>query len=262
MTKCKCEHWQWCQQYCDDQGNRLPTTPTKDQRIADLERGSHAAAVLATRLQEEKEILQAKLAAYERTDGQPSELEMHRADYRDVKNAGFESPGELLDAYEKLQAKLNAISGVAVEPVAHWVRYKNYMGEYVWGTRLPPPDTRIIESEGLVPATQLQAALARVAELECAAKIARTYQIRSRLKLATDALEYIRDDYAERFDLTNPSTNPGIKLAIEQTDEVLAAIKGGILCGAVLTAPIQNRSLAVRCVCRGVCDWYVDVVAL
>lgn len=33
---------------------------------------------------------------------QPTELEMHRADYQAVKAAGFESPGELLAAYEKL----------------------------------------------------------------------------------------------------------------------------------------------------------------
>ena len=31
-----------------------------------------------------------------------SELEMHRADYQAVKTAGFESPGELLAAYERL----------------------------------------------------------------------------------------------------------------------------------------------------------------
>ncbi len=54
------------------------------------------------------EELQAKLVKYERTDGQPSELEMHRADYQACKAAGFESPGELLDAYEKQTAKLAA----------------------------------------------------------------------------------------------------------------------------------------------------------
>ena len=35
----------------------------------------------------------------------PSELEMHRADYQAVKAAGFESPGELLAAYERLVAE-------------------------------------------------------------------------------------------------------------------------------------------------------------
>ena len=34
--------------------------------------------------------------------GWPTELEMHRADYQAVKTAGFESPGELLAAYERL----------------------------------------------------------------------------------------------------------------------------------------------------------------
>ena len=33
---------------------------------------------------------------------QPTELEMHRADYQSVKAAGFESPGELLAAYKRL----------------------------------------------------------------------------------------------------------------------------------------------------------------
>jgi hypothetical protein len=52
--------------------------------------------------------LQAKLVSYECTDGQPTELELHRADYQSIKSAGFESPGELLDAYLNLQAKLDA----------------------------------------------------------------------------------------------------------------------------------------------------------
>lgn len=38
------------------------------------------------------------------------ELEMHRADYNAIKAAGFESPGELLDAYNKL-------SGMEIVPV-------------------------------------------------------------------------------------------------------------------------------------------------
>lgn len=36
---------------------------------------------------------------------QPTELEMHRADYQDCKAAGFESPGELLSAYKTLLAR-------------------------------------------------------------------------------------------------------------------------------------------------------------
>lgn len=37
---------------------------------------------------------------------QPSELEMHRADYKAIKDAGFESPGELLSAYQTLEKRL------------------------------------------------------------------------------------------------------------------------------------------------------------
>lgn len=33
---------------------------------------------------------------------EPSELEMHRADYKAIKAAGFDSPGELLAAYNTL----------------------------------------------------------------------------------------------------------------------------------------------------------------
>ena len=33
-----------------------------------------------------------------------SELEMHRADYKAIRDAGFQDPGELLDAYKKLSA--------------------------------------------------------------------------------------------------------------------------------------------------------------
>lgn len=36
---------------------------------------------------------------------EPSELEMHRADYKACKKAGFESPGELLSAYKTLLAR-------------------------------------------------------------------------------------------------------------------------------------------------------------
>lgn len=39
-------------------------------------------------------------------DGNPTELEMHRADYNAIKAAGFESPGELLAAYKVLDDKI------------------------------------------------------------------------------------------------------------------------------------------------------------
>lgn len=42
---------------------------------------------------------------------QPTELEMHRADYQAVKAAGFESPGELLVAYKRLAGTKAGPSG-------------------------------------------------------------------------------------------------------------------------------------------------------
>jgi hypothetical protein len=44
-------------------------------------------------------------------NGQPTELEMHRADYQDCKAAGFESPGELLAAHKLLSGKFEALIG-------------------------------------------------------------------------------------------------------------------------------------------------------
>jgi hypothetical protein len=46
--------------------------------------------------------LEKKLAG----DEQPSELELHRADYQACKDAGWESPGELLSAYKTLEKQL------------------------------------------------------------------------------------------------------------------------------------------------------------
>jgi hypothetical protein len=40
------------------------------------------------------------------SSAQPSELEMHRADYEAVKAAGFTCPGELLSAYSTLSASM------------------------------------------------------------------------------------------------------------------------------------------------------------
>ena len=40
------------------------------------------------------------------------------------------------------------------------------------------------------------------------------------------ALEEITLDYADRFDLDDPSTNPGIKAVIEQARAALAAARG------------------------------------
>lgn len=57
----------------------------------------------------------------------------------------------------------------------------------------------------------------------------RTKQGRAVLKLVKaaplllDALREITDDYADRFDLDDPSTNPGIQSAIEQARAAIAA---------------------------------------
>lgn len=40
---------------------------------------------------------------------QPTELEMHRADYQAVKAAGFQDPGELLAAYRALDSKMESV---------------------------------------------------------------------------------------------------------------------------------------------------------
>lgn len=45
---------------------------------------------------------------------QPTELEMHRADYQACKAAGFESPGELLSAYRTLEDRLSVANNRAL----------------------------------------------------------------------------------------------------------------------------------------------------
>lgn len=45
------------------------------------------------------------------------------------------------------------------------------------------------------------------------------------IKALMDALEVIADDYADRFDLECPSTNPGIKSSIRRARSALAATK-------------------------------------
>ena len=70
-----------------------------------------AAADEITVLSREIESLRAQLKAAQEgktADGNPTELEMHRADYNAIKAAGFESPGELLAAYKVLEDKIKA----------------------------------------------------------------------------------------------------------------------------------------------------------
>lgn len=45
------------------------------------------------------------------------------------------------------------------------------------------------------------------------------------IKVLREALEVIADDYADRFDLECPSTNPGIKSSIRRARSALAATK-------------------------------------
>lgn len=41
------------------------------------------------------------------------------------------------------------------------------------------------------------------------------------------ALEEIANDYADRFDMSSPSTNPGIKYVVKQARAAIASVKGG-----------------------------------
>lgn len=41
-----------------------------------------------------------------------------------------------------------------------------------------------------------------------------------------EILQEMTDDYAERFDLNSPSTNPGIKYYVEQARAVIAKVHG------------------------------------
>jgi len=42
-----------------------------------------------------------------------------------------------------------------------------------------------------------------------------------------EALEELASDIAERFDMESPSTNPGIKYAVEAAQKAIAKAKGG-----------------------------------
>lgn len=46
---------------------------------------------------------------------------------------------------------------------------------------------------------------------------------RQRAEGAVEALRDIADDYSERFDMSSPSTNPGMKIVVENAREALAA---------------------------------------
>lgn len=54
----------------------------------------------------------------------PTELEMHRADYKACKDAGWESPGELLAAYKHLAEQDNAKQRKVDELIAELTKWK------------------------------------------------------------------------------------------------------------------------------------------
>lgn len=66
--------------------------------------------------------------------------------------------------------------------------------------------------------------LAEIERLTAAARVPLTPAQQHADELV-EALREISDDYADRFDLDSPSTNPGIKLTIKQARTVLAKIK-------------------------------------
>ena len=48
-------------------------------------------------------------------------------------------------------------------------------------------------------------------------------QLRERVALLRDALKEAVEDYSDRFDMSSPSTNPGIKWIVKQGKEALTA---------------------------------------
>ena len=48
-------------------------------------------------------------------------------------------------------------------------------------------------------------------------------QFREQVALLRDALKEAVEDYSDRFDMSSPSTNPGIKTVVKQGKEALAA---------------------------------------
>ena len=47
--------------------------------------------------------------------------------------------------------------------------------------------------------------------------------LREQVALLRDALKEAVEDYSDRFDMSSPSTNPGIKMVVKQGKEALAA---------------------------------------
>ena len=48
-------------------------------------------------------------------------------------------------------------------------------------------------------------------------------QLREHVTMLRDALKEAVEDYSDRFDMSSPSTNPGIKTVVKQGKEALAA---------------------------------------
>jgi len=69
---------------------------------------------------------------------------------------------------------------------------------------------------------RLQMALADTEQLELGTA-ERCDQLREQVVLLRDALKEAVEDYSDRFDMSSPSTNPGIKMVVKQGKEALAA---------------------------------------
>jgi hypothetical protein len=59
--------------------------------------------------------------------------------------------------------------------------------------------------------------------------------LRKQIVMLQDAIKTLVDDYTDRFDMDSSSTNPGMKCAVKQGQEALAAtqdLSGAVRCGA------------------------------
>lgn len=64
----------------------------------------------------------------QRTHGQPTEIEMHRADHKAVQEAGFHDAGELLAAYKRLEKREKALYACALKYLG-WLLGKNFQNK-------------------------------------------------------------------------------------------------------------------------------------
>lgn len=96
---------EWSLTYLHENENPLGATSQPAQDIAAMQ--AHKGAELSD--------LHKLLETPERNEGEPTELEMHRADYEACKAAGFQSPGELLSAYKAQSKQLAEAQAWAID---------------------------------------------------------------------------------------------------------------------------------------------------